>query len=393
MGENPFYFNQVVDNVFTGGNQTREVYVQAERDGIASSINDAFNAMTHWNGFPMRPQWITGERIRLNPNLPYYRQEIDLEYAHLAEVGVRALKELDIDLFRTERVDGDTIDSVVRLNMDLEDEEEFESEDPEVHLYYHPSYLANLLPGDYPQGDERLEIVQIAHGRTQIGALAQQWRRTEYYDLADFALPSIWGRPYHADGSLNTGEITRSTDFDTTQDNYQGFEVYCDEMNEAKLIYLAQDGSGETKEVDCKVEPLNHERGTIKILPPESYELSPYEYFSSYYPGDTYSAYRPFSLLVNYRAGYPMPNQEINAELEEALFLIANANLQMEKTHPDNGVSQKLDYAQTDLFQEKNSDFIYFKNYDFELGTKRGHYDAWQIMRRHAHMDKGRIRK
>ena len=107
-------------------------------------------------------------------------------------------------------------------------------------------------------------------------------------------------------------------------------------------------------------------------------------------PGQTLSINNPFAVRVNYEAGYPMQNSRIDLELELAALRLANADFAFEQ-----GIFRDSAFANfqddfVDLFDRASDTQIpVIDRRLLDLGSKRGHYEAYNVFKRRNTPGKG----
>lgn len=298
MLEDRWHFNQCAGigaPVQTANDKGGTIYLQKEREMIARSLERAAGRMAQDLNYWINPAYFT-EEIPIGNGVPIQAQFFQGRYCKLIELGKRATSLIQAGVAVTYSDpnsmgfnDTATVTVVTAIA------------NAEVKLYF------RVADGAPTAGDYRYEIepTVVTDSAGTVTITAPRWL---------FVKPTEWAREYVAnDPNFNSPNVVdtanASTGFVTAVDVYR---VYTDTTDNIEV--LAANGT---------------------LLQTYTGEIVDHE-LSAFRMGDLCTAvcwdYRPQRIRVNYHAGSPLINNEIDNELFEACCAYSAGNMQSELT-------------------------------------------------------------
>lgn len=300
MGEEPYTFNQA-QGKGAPLNSGCEPYIQRDREVIASALHEAILRFTDVINFWPQPEWFS-ETIPLGRSTPYWRQEFRMRKSFkLIDLGKRTAALIQA---------GAAVVYSDPSNIGVNDTATITIADPgystdEIQIFFQTTDQIRNKPGG--AGDTHYQIepvtVTISGGNLII---------TGHASL--FVSPiNIWGVPYDAtdpnlkeiNAALTTNALANATEFVTAVDIYR---VYNDTTDNIEV--LAKDNtvlatfSGLIVDADSSIVGIQGDCADFC----SSLALSCW----------------PVKIRVNYRAGEPLSNGQMDTELAEAIIRLAN---------------------------------------------------------------------
>lgn len=298
MGEVEYRFNQIQgDGVMQFPECQNRVYVQFERDNIASALVDAVTRATQYLGYPPAPMWITDEDCVLNSDLNYDAQILSTRLAYVKDFGKRATASIaeDVAVDYTDTNEDGTPDIATIEVTGVED-----IDADEITVFF------TVADGAAGAAHECWQIAPLTVTKDGDTATITGPRHL-------FVNPALWADEYRKATSTSTagwvkndGDVKKSENFITSVDVYR---VYADPTDAAVLICNPRDAS---------------------VNPAVTASLSNAEdgYFTLHTASDQSAPeFRPSQVRLNYRAGLPLVKGQMDAQLERAIIRYSNVLL------------------------------------------------------------------
>lgn len=335
-GEDLFRFNQILGtNVSV---QACPVYIQADRDEIATALNKAITlASRQLNYWPL-PHW-GSKRVSLRRGVPFWRQPLGIGEGYLQAFGRRAttLIEADVNVVYTDS-DGDNALDTATITVTTA------AADDEIAVFFKTS------DGAFAAADARWEIDTLTKSRSG-GTVTLSGHR------GLFVSPNnVWKKPYEAPNynQVLPGNNADAADFVTEVDVYR---VYTDPTDAVRLRYLDCNGDYASESVAGRIE--DEQLGRFSI------------------GGDLCGYWSKVVYIdIEYQAGLPSEYGLMNPVLEEMLIRLAN-------TYIPKGQCSFCDRVNTH-FSYDNQEQPMFKGlepYTQSFGTRRGQVNAAMVVR------------
>lgn len=345
MMEDFWHFNQCAGigaPVQTANDKGGLVYLQKEREYIARTLEAAAGRMAQDLNYWINPAYFTQE-IPLGKGVPIQRQIFQGRYCKLIELGKRGSTLIQANMGVTysdpNSVGVDDL-ATITLNTTIAN--------TEIKLYF------RTADGAPTAGDARYEIEPTIITDNGAGVVTIKAHR------ALFVKPSEWAREYKADdvnfNSPNVVDTAAAAGFVTAVDVYR---IYTD--TSANIELQSADGT-----------VLQTYTGDVVNT-----ELSAFRM------GDLCGAFcwdkRPNRIVVNYKAGSPLVNGNIDSELYEACVAYAAASMQAKLG--------KMSYWSLDMWtnyhnpmMDKNVAIATKSQSNSAYGARTGQIMAWSVV-------------
>lgn len=337
--ENVWRFNQVTgDDVILN---RYEVYVQDDREEIATGLTQAYQMMLSRLRFPLVNQWIT-ERIQLGHAEPSAFQPLNLTYGQINEIGVRTktLIESGAAIVYSQSQAALTQDDTATITLVGTG-----TIDPdEVHIYY-PGQSANDIYEILP--------ITVTYSAAAGGTLTITAHRANFVDLDIINRPYEWANPTDKNAALTSN----AGDFITTVDVYR---VYADATSAVTFGYdpiYCQCTDLDTSLTDAGVARIvDAELGTVQVRR-ECCTTS-----------NSCGCYYPQFVDISYSAGYGN-----NLLLLQALVHYANTFIP-ETLCPEN------DRGKNRFVYDNAQSVVSPSLVNNPFGTLNGQLDTWRLV-------------
>lgn len=303
MLEDIWHFNQAAGAgapLQTANDKAGGVYLQKEREYIARNLETAFTTMSGDLNYTPCPLYFS-ELIPLGSGSPLQFQYFQARWAKMIELGKRAQTLIQAGVavvYSDPNSVGVNDTATITLNTTVAN--------AEIALYFQ---VADGCPtaGDYRYEIEPLQVTSAAGVVTIVAHRAL------------FVSPKQWAREYVAnDPNFNSPNIVdtanASTGFVTAVDIYR---VYTD--TSANIELIGSDGSTVLQTFTGEIQDAG---------------------LSTFRMGDLCGSFcwdqSPKSIRVNYKAGSPLINGNVDGELYEAVVAFACGNMMSRLTHMAN---------------------------------------------------------
>lgn len=296
MLENIWTFNQCAGlgaPLQTANDKAGKVYLQTEREYIARALEAALLRVSGDMNYWLLPQYFS-ERIPIGSGWPIQGQYFQARWCKMIELGKRAQTLIQAGVavaYSDPNSVGVNDTATITVNTTVANSE--------IKLYF------QVADGAPSAGDYRYEIEPISVTDNGAGQVTIKAHR------ALFVSPKQWAREYVAgDPNFNSPNIVdtanASTGFVTAVDVYR---VYTDTSDNIEL--LSSDGSTVLQTYTGEI--LDYELSTFRLG----------GFCSSFNDCCGY----PKFIKVNYKAGSPLVNNNIDSELFEAVVGFACGNM------------------------------------------------------------------
>lgn len=289
MLDNIWLFNQAAGKGApeqTANDKGAKVYLQSEREYIARELEKASIRMSSDLNYWLFPAYFS-ETIPLGSGRPIYAQILQARWLKMIELGTRAQTLIEAGVavtYSDPNNIGVNDTATITVNTSVADEE--------IRLYF------RVADGTPSAGDYRYEVEPITVSNNGAGVVTITGHRSL------FVKPSEWARQYLANdpnfNSPNVIDTSTATGFVTAVDVYR---VYTDVTTNVEL--RSANGSlirSYTGEI------INTELSAFRL----GYECSA-----------TWCDEYPTHVVVNYKAGSPTYNNNIDSELYESCVAYA----------------------------------------------------------------------
>ena len=378
MEEDIWNFNQILnDKVPSFGG----VYVQRERELIAHALADAYEEVVYYLGYHPQSTYVVDQQIDLRDDVPWDRQSLDIDSRHLLDFGKRTLIRVgELDLTRRARwssnlinYDGDEFDEVWAYTIHLVEDEHADILDN----YTVDDSRIYLKPEDHRpthsdlEGDELFEMPIFQRADTSVSSQSTRWtyqvhlaNRVKLSVPNDSIYPDNNGRPYYRrdDDSIYLTEA-------------DVFIPYTNPDNSVMLLsYIHSGADSYVAETEVNAIILNKQFGEFRLVLKEDYP-----------PG------QPFAVKVSYLAGFARNiDGAMDSELERAIIQLANTNMVLYNLPLSHYTAEIRRSDILELFANRGHIPRELAN---PLGTRRGHLEAWTIIKRYADPIVGRAQR
>lgn len=292
MDESIWLYNQISGQGVEVTSGSVQVYTQAERDYIASALDEAFQTASEYLGFYPRPTWVVDEIIPLRVGKPYTAQQVLTCYGYVEAVGKRAVTLIDdsVTVVYTDDLYQDQIEDTASVTITTI------IADAELAVFF------RVVDGAPSAADERWQIYPMTVTDNGNGT------KTLTAHKALFVNPlEVWDRPLSStDFTVKyAGDTERAADFVEFVDVYR---VYNNPTDAVSLLSQPRE-TGDS----------GIEAATAWIRDPIDGQLMLYTVAPQDEP-----THEVHSLKVSYKAGYPLQSGMMNRRLEVALVRLAN---------------------------------------------------------------------
>lgn len=339
------FFQMAGDGVqVTDTEDATRVYVQYEREQVATALNRAVETMRPYLGFYPRPHYVQNPvMLTVRGDIPWYLQTYQLPFGHLVEFGQRAVTVIDADAAVVYRdTDDDVLDDTASITVTTD------VDASEVQVFYRTADGA-------PSGAHRnwrIEPVTVTDNGD--GTVTITGHR------ALFVSPALWAQPYTNPDyrNPNAGDANQGDGFVTAVDVYR---VYTNTTGAVKLISSPRDTSDYEVEVEADI--INPVLGTFSLREMDG--------------GST--PVRPRQVRCYARAGYPETEDGLmHPALEQSIVRFANT-LMVE--NPTKSSRTKLLFEH-DYQPPGEGEFTMRQAWSpAEFGIKRGALAAWDTVK------------
>lgn len=359
MRADPYLFNQITGVGIPIPEQCGEksLYIQLDRDQIATALNDAVESARDYLNFYPRPTYLH-DRLYLQNGVPIELQELRLPNGWLQQFGRRAttLIQADVAVTHSDSNDDNVLD-LATITLPLTDDVSAD----EIKVFF------RTADGALNAADDLWEIEPLRVVKSGLNVTISGHRSL-------FVNPDVWAVDYDQPQFINknAGDVGTAGDFVTQVDVYR---VYTDATN--AVIFNAD------PIYDCGSAPLDGDVqhvGTGRIV---DYELSTFQ------PRRTDRCALVFAETVDvwYLAGLPLENGLMQRRLERALVRFSNTTLGQS---PACFCSDVLRIWQEDTAKVDPATLPDWLA-DNPLGLKFGAVEAWRVIHRMAQPDGGKL--
>lgn len=292
MLEDIWHFNQCAGigaPLQTGNDKAGLVYLQKEREYIARNLESAFVRMSGDLNYSIAPAWFN-ETIPVGKGQPLSNQIFQAQYCKMIALGSRATSLIQANVTVTYSDPNSIgVDDLATITVNTT------IADSEVKLYF------RTADGAPSAGDYRYEVEPITVSNNGAGVVTIKAHR------ALFVKPSEWAREYVAnDPNFNSPNIVDTANNNSFVAAVDVYRVYTDQS--------------------ANIELLDHNLTVLQTY--TGYMLDPeLSAFRLGYLCSNVCGGRPAYIRVNYYAGSPLVNNNIDSELMEACVGFACGNM------------------------------------------------------------------
>ncbi len=300
MIEDIYNFNQVDGSGTPVG--PCGIYIQSDREMINDALIQAVNQMTEQLGYYPYPTYIISEREPFGRGNPYSLEQLRTEYGYLQALGRRATTVIQAGVavaYSDSDSDGflDTATIIVNTTVALS----------EIQVFFQTTDLDLFSGIDATAADPRWRIEPVKMSAAA-GVVTIKGHR------ALFAHPdTVWAKPYEPPNFVDkhAADNTLATDF---VDHVDVYRVYTDATSAIQIltdpIWVGTTALDTFTATDAVMQIVDYRRGIFRarVNGCASWDcLGP-----------------PERLTLNYLAGVPLSNGQIDRELEIAIIRLAN---------------------------------------------------------------------
>jgi|CXWL01.1.fsa_nt_gi hypothetical protein len=296
MHEVSYRFNQISgDGVRQVPGCQNQVYIQYERDYIAQGLLDASVQAAQYLGYPPAPVWIEDEIVSVDSDYAWNGQTLSTRFGQVQAFGRRAITLID-DNVAVSYVDDDgdgvqetatlaTVSGVTNIPAD------------EIQVFFRTADGAASAGSEYWQ-IEGLTVTKTGDTAVITGP---RWL---------FVHPTtVWAKEYKSTTDLENwtkfeGDVANADHFVLQVDVYR---VYADGTSAVQLILNPQLAT--TTPVNVTADIANGEQGYFTLRTGS---------------GQTDPQMQPQQVSVSYKAGLPLSNGRMDAQLERAIVSYAS---------------------------------------------------------------------
>ena len=377
--ESIWHFNQFTDPSYLA--KSGEVYIQDERELIARSINHAYETFARYAGFYPQPTFIEDEIINFfvpNPKAngarDFATQELSTKYGYLREFGTRKATLVNpnpIGIRMLSITNGVPELAEVFMMFDEEKDAEFHSK-----LRLFRKFLTQFRRSQDTKSNPKAMILPAFHPYVHEGANFAAC----YIHPALLANESLWATPYE-DNSRKEGRQEVITDvnaagypddYSVDRTAYKAFEIYhidADPTNAVTLLSYRNDGQDkEIIETQASAFIVDKDQGLFKVRLNDNSMIQ----------------YPPYAVRVSYLAGKPLVEGNMDNGLESGLMILATTNVSLESSTMRDRTQAIYENYWHELFEDSDSPLSGLSEYQNTLGTRRGHVDAWAVIKEYA---------
>ena len=295
MGENIWRYNQVLGAGVALKDGGTPIYVQPDRDEIASTLAQSWDILSHYLGYFPRPIYV-GERIPINRANPYQFQTLRTKWGYVQAYGQRATTLIQAGaavVYSDSDNDGIVDRGTVTVTTTVDASE--------IQVFFRVA-----------DGAESAANVQWEIEPAKVSKSGNTATITFHRALA--VQPSIWALPFLYDSNnyttRNAANTSNPNDFVSAVDVYR---VYTDTTQ----AYVIQDNGYQyglnyatSTQTAAAIRSVDSVQGIFQV------RVSDCCISCGQYP--------PESVDVYYLAGYPLVNGDMDINLAVALSRLAN---------------------------------------------------------------------
>lgn len=347
---NEWHFNQAAGAgaPYIGDNCT-EVWIQPEREHVASALYKAVNKMKTALGYWPRPVY-TSEIIPLGRGYPYQFQHLQTEVGKIIEFGQRAVTLIDDAVaVAYSDADGDTVPDLATIQVTTG------VSDAEIAVFF------RTADGAFAAADERYEITPITV--TSSGGVV-----TITAPRAYFVKPSEWAKPW----DISDPNKREKNDIDTASPDgfvtaVDVYRVYTDTTTPLQVV---------SDPIYTQSSDLDMNLATTGVARIVNADLGLFEARVESCTG----CQGPIeSVRVYYKAGAALQYGHMDSELEEACIRLANTLMpQQPTTLCDTTWNMWAEDRQS--MKVDNMVIAQEKDLGNPFGMKQGQIAAWHVV-------------
>ena len=270
------------------------VYIQYEREYIAQALLDAAVQAAQYLGYPPAPMWIEDEIVTIDSDYRWSGQTLSTRMGHLQTFGKRAVSLIASNVVvNYSASDGGVLDTATLATVSGVTNVPAD----EIQVFFRAG------DGAAAAGDERWQIEPLTVTKSGDTAVISGPRWL-------FVHPTtVWAKEYKSTTDLENwtkfnGDVATAGHFVTQVDVYR---VYADATSAAQLILNPQIATNTPVNVSADI--ADNEQGYFTLRTgtdqndPEA---------------------QPRQVRVSYKAGFPLVNGQMDAQLERAIVGYAN---------------------------------------------------------------------
>jgi hypothetical protein len=278
------------------------VYVQSDRDMIADALLQATNMMAEILGYWPYPVYITDEREAFGRGNPYSLEQLKTQYGYLQALGKRkaTLIQAAVPVVYSD-ADGDGYLDTATMTVNTT------IPTSQIQVFFQASDLDAFSGIDTAAADERFRI-QYLKMSVAAGVVTIRGRRSLFVHPE-----TIWAIPYTAPNFVdkNAGDNTNANHFVLAVDVYQ---ITTDPTSAIQIltdpIWVSSTGLDVFTATDAVMQIVDAPRGIFRAR------------VNGCVGWDCLGP--PERLALNYLAGVPLSNGQVDRELEIAIIRLAN---------------------------------------------------------------------
>ena len=364
---NPFGFNQVKDDVFTG--DSPQIFYQPDREIIGNAVSAAYDQATDYLGYSISPQFIAGEMLSFDAPFPLSTLTASTRHFLTAQgliqgFGKAVRKTATIssitEFKEPARAPADNRVKIV-LTANQSDVPDIDEAIQRPMIYFKPAKV-NIDGNAFAQYDERLELPVLSATYTLADGT---YTITIYTHKADHASPA---KQLGARRRSGGGWVDNALDI-SDDDNYllatEDFDVGIITRDTSHGEILSYDGGALVRN-PVSLEAVNSEAGIFRVLRPANLSGNRLVH----------------ALVINYEAGLPLNRMRFDSQLELAVLRLANAGFAHAKSKFSAKAFAILQDDFVDIFDTTSEIQLPVTDRRIvNLGTKRGHFEAYNVFR------------
>lgn len=278
------------------------IYIQSDRQMIADALIQAVNQVTELLGFYPFPTYITDEREPFGRGSPYSLEQLRTEYGYVQALGRRATSVIQAGaVINYSDADNDGFDDTATITVNTT------VSLSEIQVFFQVTDLDLFAGIDATAADARWRIEPVKMSAAG-GVVTIKGHR------ALFAHPdTVWAHPYDSPNFVDkhAADNTQPTDFVTAVDVYR---VYTDATSAIQIlsdpIWAGTSNLDTFTATDAVMQIVDGRRGIFRAR------------VNGCVGWDCLGP--PERLTLNYLAGVPLVNGQIDRELEIAIVRLAN---------------------------------------------------------------------
>lgn len=303
MHVDPWHFNQIrgTGERLPQMGKTHPVYLQYERDYIATALAQAIATATEYLGFPPAPDWIEEEVVTINSDLPWDGQTLATRYGHVREFGRRAATLIQANVSVTySDADDDQVDETATITVT--------SSHPasEIEVFFRVADGAAGAASEY----WRIEPLTVSKDGSTVTI-------TGHRSL--FVKPRVWAGEYNTTVPIEK-DAGSTLDADAFVQQVDVYRVYADATSAVELLLDPASVGAANAVVNATASISNRVMGHFRLYSEA---------------GQTAPMAQPHTVRVSYRAGLPLVNGQMARALEAALVKYANVLMPQQPTLDD----------------------------------------------------------